>query len=37
MKLKNILERDPPYGAQVSYDGEKDGSGWNAPADRAVA
>lgn len=31
-KLKQILERDPPYGARVSYDGEKEGSGWNAPA-----
>jgi acetylornithine deacetylase/succinyl-diaminopimelate desuccinylase-like protein len=30
--LKQILEADPPYGARVSYDGEKDGSGWNAPA-----
>jgi acetylornithine deacetylase/succinyl-diaminopimelate desuccinylase-like protein len=31
-KLKQILERDPPYGARVSYEGEKEGSGWNAPA-----
>ncbi len=31
-KLKQILERDPPYGARVTYDGEKEGSGWNAPA-----
>ncbi|MBL8545945.1 MAG: M20/M25/M40 family metallo-hydrolase [Hyphomonadaceae bacterium] len=31
-KLKEILERDPPYGARVSYEGEKEGSGWNAPA-----
>jgi acetylornithine deacetylase/succinyl-diaminopimelate desuccinylase-like protein len=30
-KLKQILERDPPYGARVSYEGEKEGSGWNAP------
>ena len=29
--LKEILEADPPYGARVRYDGEKDGSGWNAP------
>jgi acetylornithine deacetylase/succinyl-diaminopimelate desuccinylase-like protein len=29
--LKNMLERDPPYGARVRYDGEKEGSGWNAP------
>jgi acetylornithine deacetylase/succinyl-diaminopimelate desuccinylase-like protein len=32
MELKKILETDPPYGARVSYAGEKDGSGWNAPA-----
>jgi len=31
-ELKRILETDPPYGAKVSYAGEKDGSGWNAPA-----
>jgi acetylornithine deacetylase/succinyl-diaminopimelate desuccinylase-like protein len=31
-KLKQILEREPPYGARVSYEGEKEGSGWNAPA-----
>lgn len=31
-ELKKILETDPPYGARVSYAGEKDGSGWNAPA-----
>ncbi len=31
-ELKRILETDPPYGAKVSYEGEKDGSGWNAPA-----
>lgn len=31
-RLKQIVEADPPYGAHVSYDGEKDGSGWNAPA-----
>ena len=30
--LKRILESDPPYGARVSYEGEKEGSGWNAPA-----
>lgn len=35
VKLKEILESDPPYGAHVSYDGEKDGSGWNAPATAA--
>ena len=29
--LKDVLERDPPYGARVRYDGEKEGSGWNAP------
>ncbi|MBY0564250.1 MAG: M20 family metallopeptidase [Hyphomonadaceae bacterium] len=31
-RLKQILEADPPYGARVTYEGEKDGSGWNAPA-----
>ena len=30
-ELKRILESEPPYGAKVSYEGEKDGSGWNAP------
>ena len=35
VKLKQILEADPPYGAHVTYDGEKDGSGWNAPATAA--
>jgi acetylornithine deacetylase/succinyl-diaminopimelate desuccinylase-like protein len=34
-KLKQILESDPPYGARVSYEGEKEGSGWNAPATAA--
>lgn len=30
--LKNLLETDPPYGAKVTFDLEKAGSGWNAPA-----
>ncbi|UHQ19680.1 M20 family metallopeptidase [Lysobacter sp. KIS68-7] len=30
--LKQTLERDPPYGAQVSLDLEKASTGWNAPA-----
>jgi acetylornithine deacetylase/succinyl-diaminopimelate desuccinylase-like protein len=29
--LKQLLESDPPYGAKVTFDLEKDGSGWNAP------
>ncbi len=29
--LKNLLEKDPPYGARVSFQLEKAGSGWNAP------
>ena len=29
--LKNLLEKDPPYGAKVSFQLEKAGSGWNAP------
>jgi acetylornithine deacetylase/succinyl-diaminopimelate desuccinylase-like protein len=30
--LKELLEKDPPYGAQVTFTLEKDGSGWHAPA-----
>ena len=30
--LKALLEQDPPYGAQVSFELDKAGSGWNAPA-----
>ena len=30
--LKRLLEKDPPYGAKVTFAVEKDGSGWNAPA-----
>jgi acetylornithine deacetylase/succinyl-diaminopimelate desuccinylase-like protein len=30
--LKKTLERDPPYGAQVTLDLEKASTGWNAPA-----
>ena len=29
--LKQLLEKDPPYGAKVTFTLEKDGSGWNAP------
>ncbi len=29
--VKQLLEKDPPYGAKVSFKVEKDGSGWNAP------
>jgi len=29
--LKQLLEKDPPYGAKVIFALEKDGSGWNAP------
>ncbi len=29
--VKQLLEKDPPYGAQVSFNLEKNGSGWNAP------
>jgi acetylornithine deacetylase/succinyl-diaminopimelate desuccinylase-like protein len=29
--VKQLLEKDPPYGAKVSFKLEKDGSGWNAP------
>lgn len=30
--LKRLLENDPPYGAKVTFDLEKAGSGWEAPA-----
>jgi acetylornithine deacetylase/succinyl-diaminopimelate desuccinylase-like protein len=30
-KLKELLERDPPYGARVTFEAEKGGSGWEAP------
>lgn len=30
-RMKDLLESDPPYGARVTYEGEKEGSGWNAP------
>ncbi len=30
-RMKEILEADPPYGAKVTYEAEKEGSGWNAP------
>ena len=29
--MKDVIERNPPYGARVRYEGEKAGSGWNAP------
>ena len=29
--LKDTLERDPPYGAKVSFELEKASTGWNAP------
>jgi acetylornithine deacetylase/succinyl-diaminopimelate desuccinylase-like protein len=29
--VKQLLEKDPPYGAKVTFELEKDGSGWNAP------
>lgn len=32
LALKALLEKDPPYGAKVTFDLEKDGSGWDAPA-----
>ncbi|MDE2133021.1 MAG: M20 family metallopeptidase [Alphaproteobacteria bacterium] len=30
--LKRVLEADPPYGAEVTFDAEAGQSGWNAPA-----
>jgi acetylornithine deacetylase/succinyl-diaminopimelate desuccinylase-like protein len=29
--LKQTLEADPPYGAKVSFEGEKASAGWDAP------
>jgi acetylornithine deacetylase/succinyl-diaminopimelate desuccinylase-like protein len=29
--LKRLLEKDPPYGAKVTFMGEKSSPGWNAP------
>ena len=30
-RMKNLLERDPPYGARVSFKPQEPGNGWNAP------
>lgn len=30
-RLKDLLEKDPPYGALVKFDYEKGGTGWEAP------
>jgi acetylornithine deacetylase/succinyl-diaminopimelate desuccinylase-like protein len=30
--VKKTLEKDPPYGAEVTYDGPRADNGWNAPA-----
>jgi acetylornithine deacetylase/succinyl-diaminopimelate desuccinylase-like protein len=30
-RLKKLFESDPPYGARVTFDAEKGGTGWNAP------
>ncbi|RKH06869.1 M20/M25/M40 family metallo-hydrolase [Corallococcus sp. CA053C] len=29
--LKDVLEKDPPYGAKVTFDGDKASVGWDAP------
>ncbi len=29
--LRALLEKDPPYGAKVTFDGENGAAGWNAP------
>jgi acetylornithine deacetylase/succinyl-diaminopimelate desuccinylase-like protein len=29
--LKSVLERDPPYGAKVSFNADKSATGWHAP------
>jgi acetylornithine deacetylase/succinyl-diaminopimelate desuccinylase-like protein len=30
--LKQLFEKDPPYGAKVTFEAEQCASGWNAPA-----
>jgi acetylornithine deacetylase/succinyl-diaminopimelate desuccinylase-like protein len=30
-KLKELFEKDPPYGAKVTFEAEKGSAGWNAP------
>jgi acetylornithine deacetylase/succinyl-diaminopimelate desuccinylase-like protein len=30
-KLKELFEKDPPYGAKVTFEEEGDSAGWNAP------
>jgi acetylornithine deacetylase/succinyl-diaminopimelate desuccinylase-like protein len=30
--LKTLFEKDPPYGAKVTFEGEKSSAGWDAPA-----
>lgn len=30
--LKDLLERDPPYGASIRFESDQAASGWNAPA-----
>lgn len=30
-QVKKLLEREPPYGAHVSFEPEKESAGWNAP------
>jgi acetylornithine deacetylase/succinyl-diaminopimelate desuccinylase-like protein len=32
VKLKQLLEKRPPYGAKVTFTAEKSAAGWNAPA-----
>jgi acetylornithine deacetylase/succinyl-diaminopimelate desuccinylase-like protein len=32
VRLKQILEADPPYGAKVTFTYDSPGAGWNAPA-----
>jgi acetylornithine deacetylase/succinyl-diaminopimelate desuccinylase-like protein len=31
LRLKELFEADPPYGARVSFEPEQPGGGWNAP------
>ena len=33
--LKSVLEKDPPYHAQVSFETNEESPGWNAPKEQA--
>ncbi len=31
LELKELIEKNPPYGAEVKYESIEAGNGWNAP------